>query len=103
PRNDLEEALVDLWQELLGINQIGVQDDFFDLGGHSLIAVRLFAKVKKLFSVDFPISVLFDAPTVEAIAELISKAMPELTDEGSEAREADEGGTSAAPRPRYRH
>ena len=47
PRNDVEESLVAMWQELLGISQIGVQDSFFDLGGHSLIAVRLFAKVKK--------------------------------------------------------
>ena len=45
-----------------------MQDNFFDLGGHSLIAVRLFARVKKVFSVEFPISVLFEAPTIEAIA-----------------------------------
>ena len=56
PRNDIEEGLVELWQELLGISQIGVLDSFFDLGGHSLIAVRLFARVKKMYSVEFPIS-----------------------------------------------
>ena len=103
PRNDLEKALVDLWQELLGINQVGVHDDFFDLGGHSLIAVRLFAKVKKMFSVDFPISVLFDAPTVEDIAALISDAMPELTDGDGATDDHGEGSTSATVRPRYRH
>ena len=53
-----------------------MQDSFFDLGGHSLIAVRLFAKVKKMFSVDFPISILFEAPTIEPCAALIAAAMP---------------------------
>ena len=71
PRNDVEETpRRRMWQELLGVGQIGVLDNFFDLGGHSLIAVRLFAKVKKPFSVEFPISVLFEAPTIEACAAL---------------------------------
>ncbi len=74
PRDDIERALVEFWEELLGVDQIGVQDSFFDLGGHSLIAVRLFAKIKKAFHVDFPISVLFEAPTIEACAELIKEA-----------------------------
>lgn len=43
PRDDREETLVSIWQELLGIDEIGVRDSFFSLGGHSLIAVRLFA------------------------------------------------------------
>jgi len=64
PRNDVERTLVGFWQELLGVSRVGVEDSFFDLGGHSLIAVRLFAMVKKAWRVDFPISVLFEAPTV---------------------------------------
>jgi thioesterase domain-containing protein len=52
-----------------------VQDSFFDLGGHSLIAVRLFAKIKKTLQVEFPISVLFEAPTIESCAALIRKAL----------------------------
>ena len=43
PRNDIERTLVGFWEELLGVAQVGVEDSFFDLGGHSLIAVRLFA------------------------------------------------------------
>jgi len=80
PRDAVEEALVEMWQELLGVNQVGVLDSFFDLGGHSLIAVRLFAKVRKQFSVDFPISVLFEAPTVEACAKLIRAAVGTTAD-----------------------
>ena len=73
PRNDVERLLVSLWEELLGVQGVGVKDSFFDLGGHSLIAVRLFAKIKKTWSVDFPISLLFEAPTVEKIAALVSE------------------------------
>jgi thioesterase domain-containing protein/acyl carrier protein len=71
PRDAIEQSLVELWQELLGLSQVGVHDNFFELGGHSLVAVRLFARIRKLFSVDLPISVLFSAQTVEAGAALI--------------------------------
>ncbi|MGL5009900.1 MAG: polyketide synthase dehydratase domain-containing protein, partial [Paracoccaceae bacterium] len=72
PRDDVERTLVGFWQELLGVGQVGVEDSFFDLGGHSLIAVRLFAMVKKAYRVDFPISVLFEAPTIARCAALIT-------------------------------
>lgn len=71
PRDEVERRLCGFWQELLGVEQVGVEDSFFDLGGHSLIAVRLFAMVKKAWAVDFPISVLFEAPTVARTATLI--------------------------------
>jgi thioesterase domain-containing protein/acyl carrier protein len=67
----VERTLVGFWQDLLGVGQVGVEDSFFDLGGHSLIAVRLFAMIRKTYAVDFPISVLFEAPTIAACAALI--------------------------------
>ncbi|MBK6685781.1 MAG: SDR family NAD(P)-dependent oxidoreductase [Deltaproteobacteria bacterium] len=102
PRDDTEGTLVPIWEELLGVSGIGVRDSFFDLGGHSLIAVRLFAKVKKSFGVEFPISVLFEAPTIEGCAALIRQALPKGGDgplEGADVERAPE----AATRPRYRH
>ncbi|MCA9609269.1 MAG: KR domain-containing protein, partial [Myxococcales bacterium] len=93
-RDEVERTLVGFWQELLGVDTIGVEDSFFDLGGHSLIAVRLFAKVKKAYEVEFPISVLFEAPTVAGCADLIKAR---IGDAGpAPAREA-------APRTRYTH
>lgn len=109
PRNDIEEMLVGIWQELLGISQVGVRDDFFDLGGHSLIAVRLFTKVKRQYSVDFPISVLFEAPTVEAVAELIAGALPDTSSDSGSAEDpdgaqgSDGSSTIVASRPRFSH
>jgi acyl transferase domain-containing protein/thioesterase domain-containing protein/acyl carrier protein len=94
PTNDIERTLVGFWQELLGVARVGIADSFFDLGGHSLIAVRLFAMVRKTFRVDFPISVLFEAPTIAACARLIAA---ELGD--GDAPQAQ----PAAPRRRYTH
>jgi acyl carrier protein len=68
PRNAIEEALVELWQEVLGISPIGVSDNFFDLGGHSLKATRLLSKVRSIFRTQLPLSVVFEATTVEALA-----------------------------------
>lgn len=73
PDTEVERLLVGIWEDLLGVQNVGVEDSFFDLGGHSLIAVRLFAKVRKTCNVDFPISVLFEAPTIRACAALIQE------------------------------
>jgi len=94
PENEIEAKLAGFWQELLGIGEVGVEDSFFDLGGHSLIAVRLFAKVKKAFGVDFPISVLFEAPTIRACAALLAERG--VTAGG----DADEARATAAPEQR---
>lgn len=94
PRNDIERTLVGFWQDLLGVGRVGVEDSFFDLGGHSLIAVRLFAMVKKTFRVDFPISVLFEAPTIAACARLIADEVGEADAPTAQA---------AAPRRRFTH
>ena len=74
-RDEIERTLVGFWEELLGVDQLGVCDSFFDLGGHSLIAVRLFAMIKKAYSVEFPISLLFEAPTIEGCADMIRDAI----------------------------
>jgi thioesterase domain-containing protein/malonyl CoA-acyl carrier protein transacylase/acyl carrier protein len=68
PRDEIEQRLAGLWGELLGVERIGLQDGFFDLGGHSLIAVRLFARIRKMWGVDLPLATLFTAPTLEALA-----------------------------------
>jgi len=71
PRDDVERTLADLWASLLGVQGVGIRDNFFDLGGHSLVAVRLFARIKKLYGVDLSISVLFEAPTIEGCAAIL--------------------------------
>ena len=100
PRDEVERTLVSYWEDLLGVDRIGVKDSFFDLGGHSLIAVRLFAQVRKAFQVDYPISVLFEAPTVESFAALIKDQIGDVP-AGEEGKAATSD--SAASRTRYMH
>jgi acyl carrier protein len=68
PRNEAEKILCAIWQDLLEVERIGINDDFFELGGHSLLAVRLVSAIRKQFSVEMPISDIFDYPTIAALA-----------------------------------
>lgn len=103
PRTDIERTLVGFWQELLGVARVGVEDSFFDLGGHSLIAVRLFAMVKKAYRVDFPISVLFEAPTIAACAALIEAQIGPQERASGEAPAAASGAAAAVAPRRFTH
>ena len=76
PEGGVESVLAEWWQELLGVETVGLDDDFFDLGGHSLIAVRMFSKIKKTYQQDFSLSTLFEARTIRQLAGLIRKAAP---------------------------
>ncbi len=75
PRNDLERHLCELWKQLLGLNEIGVHDDFFEIGGQSLVAVRLFTRIRKHYRVDLPLSTLFEAPTIAQCAEILAEEL----------------------------
>ncbi len=99
PRDDIEKTLVAFWEELLGVDRVGVEDSFFDLGGHSLVAVRLFAKVQQTYDVDYPISVLFEAPTIAACAAMIRET---VGDTGVTAG-AGSGSKEKAHKARYTH
>jgi aspartate racemase len=72
PRNEVERLLVGLWEEVLEQPGIGVRDDFFALGGHSLMAVALFARIEQVLGVALPLATLFRSPTVEALARAIT-------------------------------
>ncbi len=67
PRNTLEKALAGLWADVLGISEIGVRDNFFDLGGNSLLAIRLVSYLTDIFEVEMPLKVLFESPTIEEL------------------------------------
>jgi amino acid adenylation domain-containing protein len=71
PSGPVEELLVGLWQELLGIARIGRRDSFFELGGHSLLAVRLFSEIRRLTGHDLPLATLFKFATIESLAGLL--------------------------------
>jgi len=72
PRTPLEEMVAGLWTEILGLEEVGIHQDFFDLGGHSLTATQAVSRVRSLLGVDLPVRVLFEAPTVAAFARRIA-------------------------------
>ncbi|HYG24753.1 MAG TPA: amino acid adenylation domain-containing protein [Verrucomicrobiae bacterium] len=72
PETEMEKQLCGLWQQLLRVEQVGLRDNFFELGGHSLLAVRLFAELEKITGRKFPLVTVFQAPTVEQLARVLS-------------------------------
>jgi amino acid adenylation domain-containing protein len=81
PRGPVEERLARLWQELLGVPRVGRQDSFFELGGDSLLAVRLFSEIRRLTGHDLPLAALFRFGTVENLAALLGAMGTQSSDE----------------------
>ncbi len=71
PRTKTETTVAAIWSELLGIDGIGIHDDYFDLGGDSIAAVRLLVRLHEAFGVDFQLAALFDRPTIAGLSELV--------------------------------
>ena len=76
PRSEVERRLAAIWAKMLGVDQIGVHDDFFDLGGDSLLAVRVMTRVCDALGVDLPAATLFLRPTIARLAVAVEAARP---------------------------
>ncbi|MFT5823208.1 MAG: amino acid adenylation domain-containing protein [Crocinitomix sp.] len=72
PRNEIEEKMVEIWKEVLQQEKIGIKDDFFERGGHSLKVMQLISKIQKEYDIKVEMSKIFELTTVEQIAEFIS-------------------------------
>ncbi|MDM8515211.1 SDR family NAD(P)-dependent oxidoreductase [Desulfobacterales bacterium HSG16] len=81
PRNAIERQLVDIWQKLLGIEPVGIQDDFFDLGGDSLLGTQIISRVRNRFNIDLPVKSLFAEPTISGLSELMEQLRLEQADD----------------------
>jgi len=73
PGSETEELVAGIWREVLGVEQVGAQDNFFALGGHSLLLIQVTSKTRALFQIELPVRSLFDAPTVATQAKLIER------------------------------
>ena len=71
PRTPIEEVLANIWAEILDLDRVGIFDSFFDLGGHSLLSVKLMFRIKEVFQLELPLQNLFEAPTVADFAQLV--------------------------------
>ncbi|WP_269744533.1 condensation domain-containing protein, partial [Stigmatella aurantiaca] len=72
PRNQTEELVAGIWAELLGVDQVGIHDNFFDLGGHSLMSVKLLSRIRAIFDVELAVLDIFEQPTVARLVEKIA-------------------------------
>ncbi|REG90461.1 non-ribosomal peptide synthetase, partial [Flavobacterium aquicola] len=73
PRNETEAQLAEIWQEILGINKVGIHDNFFELGGHSLLATRLVSMIRRELSIEISIRDVFEYTTISELGTQISK------------------------------
>ena len=73
PRDELESKLVDIWQEILSITPVGITDNFFDLGGNSLLALRLVGRIQQVLGKEVALVDLFTTHTIKELAELLRK------------------------------
>ncbi len=71
PRNETEQVIANIWSEVLNINNIGVHDNFFDLGGRSIAMMRVYNKLRDIFTVEIPVMELFQSPTIEEMANYL--------------------------------
>jgi acyl carrier protein len=73
PRDIIERSLSEIWGEVLQLDEVGIHDNFFDLGGHSLAATRVISQVIKQFQLELPLQLLFQSPTVAEMAAVIAE------------------------------
>ena len=71
PRTELEQSIAKTWEEILGIKPIGIHDEFFDLGGHSLVAMSILTRLGDRYHLTLPLRVIFEAPTVADLANYV--------------------------------
>jgi acyl transferase domain-containing protein len=84
PGNEIEQRIADLWQEMLGIAEVGIHDDFFDLGGHSLLATQIISRLQQEFEVVVPLRSLFENATVAELALTVENILIEELEAVSE-------------------
>ena len=95
PQTTLQEVLLTVWTGILGIEKIGIEDDFFELGGDSVLATQIVSRLRDMFRMDLPLIVLFDAPSIEKLAQFMiaNEARPGLTEKTAGVLKRIEGMT----------
>jgi acyl carrier protein len=116
PKTPVEAELSQIWAEILGFEVVGIHDNFFDLGGHSLAATRIVSQLIKKFQIEIPLPFLFQSPTVAEMAKVITERqakklnehelqsilndLESLSDDEAESQLVSESATDSRGRPR---
>jgi amino acid adenylation domain-containing protein len=92
PRSPFEEAIAETWCQVLNIDRVGIHDNFFDLGGHSLVATQLVSRLRDAFAVELPLRSIFESPTIAELAIAIVQNQIEQMDDEEKAKFLQETG-----------
>ncbi|MEH2032602.1 MAG: non-ribosomal peptide synthase/polyketide synthase [Nostoc sp.] len=103
PTTATEKTLAAIWAEVLGMQQIGINDNFFTLGGHSLIATQIISRIREVFEIEVPLRHIFEAPTIASLTEVIETAQKEGLQEQSDISMEFETLPPLVPIPRDTH
>lgn len=76
PKDDVEQQLTAIWERVLEVRPVGRNDNFFDLGGHSLTGIRLFVQIERRFGRKLSLGSLFQAPTIAQLGALLRESLP---------------------------
>lgn len=74
PTNDIETSIAEIWQVLLGIEQVGIHDNLFDLGGDSLLVIQIVSRIREILRIEVPLRAIFETPTIAELADSVGKS-----------------------------
>jgi acyl transferase domain-containing protein/acyl-CoA synthetase (AMP-forming)/AMP-acid ligase II/acyl carrier protein len=92
PENEVQQAIARLWEEFLGIEGIGIHDNFFTLGGHSLVGTQLILRIRQKFNIHLPMAALFESPTIAELAFMVELALIEEIEQLDDSVGTDRAG-----------
>ena len=78
PQNEVEQAIANIWQQILHVEKVGIHDNFFDIGGHSLLLVQIHAKLREIFPTNISVINLFEHPTINSLAKYLTQKQTEI-------------------------
>jgi len=90
PTDEIEQNIVDIWEDILGIKPIGIQDNYFDLGGHSLLVTLFLSRLQEKFKVRLEMRTVFEEPTIDSIAQLVRTEIEKFNKKQDRENSSDE-------------
>ncbi|MFN7525191.1 MAG: phosphopantetheine-binding protein, partial [Aphanizomenon sp.] len=75
PRNPLEQKLAEIWCQVLGLEKVSVEENFFNLGGHSLATIQIISRIRETLKIDLPLQYLFTEPTIAGLTKIINQLL----------------------------
>lgn len=102
PQTEVEQTIVNIWQQMLHVEKVGIHDNFFDIGGHSLLLVQVHVKLREVFPTDISVLNLFEYPTINSLAKYLTRKPTEISSFEESTQRADSRTASRQSRGQYR-